>query len=243
MNLSIDIGNTRSKLAIFKKEKLVKKEIWESIKLKEIKALLKKWQVKNIIVSETGNISPKLEAYFHKHFFYINLDHKTALPIKNLYKTPKTLGDDRLAAVVAGHALFPGKNILVVDAGTCITYDLLNKKGEYLGGNISPGLRMRFAAMQHFTDKLPEVQPRKMEKPYGDTTVSAMRIGAQMGLIHEFEGFSRQYKVKMGNIKLILTGGDANFFVKNIKTKIFVNQNLVLTGLNKILNYNVQNPK
>ncbi len=243
MNLCIDIGNTRSKLAIFKGEKLVKKAVWGSIKLKEIKTFLKKWQVENIIVSATGNISHKLEAYFHKHFFYINLDHKTALPIKNLYKTPKTLGDDRLAAVVAGHVLFPKENILVVDAGTCITYDLLNKKGEYLGGNISPGLRMRFAAMQHFTDKLPEVTPRKLKKSYGDTTVSAMRIGAQMGLIHEFEGFWRQYKVKMGDIKLILTGGDAIFFVKNLKTKIFVNQNLVLIGLNKILNYNVQNSK
>ncbi len=240
MNLIIDIGNTRTKIGFFKGEKLKRKLIWDKWKLKELKGLFDKHTINGVALSSTGNIPRGVESFLNKQKNYIQLSALTPLPIKNEYKTPKTLGKDRIAAVTGANDLFPKKNVLVIDAGTCITYDFLDKKGTYHGGNISPGIQMRLNAMNHFTAKLPLLKRRKLKKPFGQSTDSCMRTGAQYGAVMEMEGFIETYRNMFGNLNVILTGGDSKYFANGLKTKIFVNQNLVLIGLNKILNYNVQ---
>jgi len=242
LNLAIDIGNTRTKLGIFEDSKLVQKYIWnnEEWSLNELKVLLKKKRIQHVALSTVKESDKVMERYLLGNFYYLNLSSKTPLPIDNFYKTPKTLGKDRLAAVLGAYELFPEKNVLVIDAGTCIKYDVLTADGAYQGGNISPGLNMRFEAMHTFTAKLPLVKRRKQMDIVGQNTVTSLRIGGQWGAILEMEGFISQYRARFGKINVILTGGDAEFFAFYLKTKIFVNINLVLIGLNKILKYNVQ---
>lgn len=241
MNLTIDIGNTRIKLGLFEKEQLREKFVWETWRLEEIVALTTNQNVKNVILSNVGkNVPSEIESFLRGNFFYTELSTQTPLPIQNAYKTPETLGKDRLAAVVGAFDMFPDQNCLAIDAGTCITLDVLRAGGVFLGGNITPGVEMRLKAMHHFTAKLPLVSMGNTENFIGYSTESAMRNGAQRGAILEIEGFIRQCRSELGEINVILTGGDADFFVKNLKSQIFVNPNLVLQGLNKILNYNVK---
>lgn len=241
MNLAIDIGNSRIKLGVFRESELVEKYIWETWTLEKIKNLATNQNVKNVIFSNVGRNMPEEIAHFlRQHFFCIELNTQTPLPIQNTYKTPETLGKDRLAAVVGAFETFPNQNCLIIDAGTCITYDLLRDDGVFLGGNIAPGLEMRLKAMHHFTANLPLLEVGTTEKMIGYSTESAMRNGAQWGIILEIEGFIDWCRSEMGDINVILTGGSVDFFVKNLKSQIFVNPNLVLQGLNKILNYNVE---
>lgn len=242
MNLIIDIGNTRTKLGVFDKSQLHKKFVLqERWTLAAAQVFLKKYEITSIALSSVAQVNPALEAHFKAHYQYLVLSAKTPLPISNLYKTPKTLGKDRLAAVVGAQALYPRKACLVIDAGTCITYDILDVEGAYHGGNIAPGVTMRLQAMHEFTARLPLVQRRKkLDTLVGNTTTTALRTGGQLGAVMEMKGFIGQYKKQFGRLNVILTGGDADFFANHLKTKIFVNHNLVLIGLNKILNYNVQ---
>lgn len=241
MNLIIDIGNTRTKLAVFDGKKLLKfvilKQRWS---LSKAKLFLKKYKIQNVALTSVANMEQQLAAYLRKEYALLELTDKTAIPINNLYRTPKTLGKDRLAAVVGATELFPKKASLVIDAGTCITNDIIDADHNYHGGNIIPGIEMRFKAMDTFTARLPLVKRRKSDDFMGNTTISCMRSGTQWGVIYEMEGFIREYKKKFGRINVILTGGDADFFANRLKTKIFVNHYLVHIGLNKILNYNVQ---
>ncbi len=241
MNLIIDIGNTRTKLGVFDKsqlhKKIVLKDRWT---LAAAQPFLKIQKIQRIALSSVAEVNPELERYFKAHYYYLALSAKTPLPISNLYKSPKTLGKDRIAAVVGAQALYPQKACLVIDAGTCITYDILDAEGAYHGGNIAPGVTMRLKAMHSFTARLPLVQRRKkVETLVGNTTTTALRTGGQLGAVYEMAGFIKAYKQQFGRLNVILTGGDADFFANHLKTKIFVNHNLVLVGLNKILNYNV----
>ena len=197
--------------------------------------------LENIICSTVKSVNKRMENYLKKHWYFLNLDASTPLPIQNLYGTPKTLGKDRLAAVVGANELFPNQNCLVIDAGTCTTYDLIDAKGNYLGGNITPGLKMRYKAMQHFTAKLPLVdKPETFANGIGNNTVAAMELGGGLGNVLEMEGWIRYFNQQFEGINTTLTGGDAEYFAKRLKTKIFAHSNLVLIGLNKILNYNVE---
>lgn len=241
MNLAIDSGNTRIKFGIFHNEQLVEQQIWQEWDLEKIIFLTTNQNVKNVILCNVGlDVPATIDAFLQQHFFYIRLDTQTPLPIQNAYKTPETLGKDRIAAVVGAFAMFPNQNCLAIDAGTCITYEFLTKTGVYLGGNIAPGLSMRLKAMHHFTAKLPLVEVGETENLIGYSTTSAMQNGAQWGVILEIEGIIDWCRSEWGEINVILTGGDANYFVKSLKSQIFVNPNLVLQGLNKILNYNVE---
>lgn len=241
MNLTIDIGNTRSKLGLFDDHQLVEKTIWSDYNLEEIISYATNHKVKNVILSTVGiPIEPSWKAKLENQFFYLQLDHQTPLPIKNAYGTPETLGKDRLAAVVGAQQLYPQENCLVIDAGTCITYDVLSAEGIYLGGNISPGLAMRFKAMHVFTARLPLVGTGEIKDPIGQSTETAMRNGGQLGTVLEVEGFIRLFSDQMGKLHVIFTGGDADFFAKVLKSEIFVNPDLVLRGLNKILTYNAE---
>lgn len=241
MNLIIDIGNTRTKLGVFGKGKLIRKGVLDKgWRVKELKTFIAKRKIENVAVASVAGMDENVEQFLKDNYFYLKLSASTSLPIKNTYKSPKTLGNDRLAAVIGAYFLFPGKGCLVIDAGTCITYDFINAGGSYLGGNISPGITMRLKAMHTFTASLPLVKRKKLVSPVGKDTNSSLLTGGQLGAVLEMEGFIKLYAEKFGPLNVILTGGDADYFANKLKTKIFVNSNLVLVGLNQILNYNVQ---
>ncbi|MFK7809023.1 MAG: type III pantothenate kinase [Saprospiraceae bacterium] len=238
MNLIIDIGNTRVKLAAFEGKEIQQKWLWPTLEEEKLLRLIKRKKIKQIALSSTRGTDKALLKRLSKVVPVLELSAKTPLPIINSYKTPKTLGKDRLAAVIAANDLFPNKNCLVIDAGTCITYDLITKAGEYLGGGISPGVDMRFKAMDTFTAKLPLVKRTKEIALIGNTTDTALRSGGALGAVFEVAGFIKAYRKEFSPLTVILTGGAADFFEAHLKTKIFVNHNLVLLGLNKILNHN-----
>ncbi|MEL6924072.1 MAG: type III pantothenate kinase, partial [Bacteroidota bacterium] len=227
MNLCIDIGNTRTKLGLFKNSVLKKRVVWESLSLREFRQFCEKWKVKRAILSATDHLPKGVEIYLNRQLEYHRFTHETPLPIENKYRTPKTLGRDRLAAAIGAFALFPNEGSLVIDAGTCTTYDVLTANGHYLGGNITPGIDMRLEAMHHFTAKLPLVKRGPTKKLVGNTTKSALRTGSQLAALFEMEGFIAAYSRQFGAINVILTGGNADYFAKHLKTKIFEDQILV----------------
>lgn len=168
----------------------------------------------------------------------IHLSHSTSIPISNNYKTKETLGDDRLANAVAADALYPGVPMLIIDCGTCVKFDFVSPDSSYLGGSISPGLQMRFKALNHFTGLLPKLEPFSNPKLIGDSTDSAIVSGVVNGMTAEIKGMIESYSAIYENLTVILTGGDASFFDKELKSNIFVEPNLTLIGLNEILRYN-----
>ena len=241
MNLTIDIGNTRTKFGFFQENELVEKIVVEKWRLADLKKIVNNQNIENIICSTVKTENKQMETYLKQHWYFLNLNAATPLPIQNLYGTPKTLGKDRLAAVVGANALFPKQHCLVIDAGTCTTYDLIDAEGNYLGGNITPGLDMRFKAMQHFTAKLPLVhKPNDVKNGIGKNTIDALQVGGGLGNVLEMTAWIQFFQDKFKGINTTLTGGDAEYFANRLKTKIFVNSNLVLIGLNKILNHNVE---
>jgi type III pantothenate kinase len=169
----------------------------------------------------------------------ILLDHETLLPIENCYQTKDTLGKDRLAAVVGGNHLYPETDLLIIDAGTAITYDIINRHGQYLGGNISPGLQMRFKALNYFTNQLPLLDPNESIPQFGRNTNEAILVGVQNGLLFEVEKSIELYRNLYPEMKILVTGGDTKFFENKLKSIIFVVSNLVMIGLNRILIHNL----
>lgn len=241
MNIAIDIGNTRTKAGLFEGDQLVGHEAWENGTAANLFALLANHRVQNAILSTVGAPLPGAERQALEGLgCFVALSHETLLPIRNTYSTPATLGKDRLAAVVGAHALYPGRAALVIDAGTCITYDWLSAEGVFGGGNISPGIQMRLKAMHHFTERLPLAEAMLPDAYWGSSTAAALQNGALRGAIHEMEGVIALTTAQTKDLIVILTGGDAVFFAEHVKSQIFVHQNLVLVGLNKILNHNVE---
>ncbi|NNE28077.1 MAG: type III pantothenate kinase [Saprospiraceae bacterium] len=235
-NLVIDVGNTRTKLAFFLKGKLFGQvRVVNNASPRGLQQFIGKKDISGVCVSVVGKRPAKALSWLKANYPLTELTHKTQIPIKNRYKTPKTLGKDRLAVAIAAWGLFPGKPSLIFDAGTCITYDFVNSKGEYLGGGISPGLQTRLKAMDTFTANLPLARFYSQASWLGKTTDQSLRAGAQWGLVHEVDGFIRQYRKAYPGLKVLGTGGDAQYLAKHLKTKIFVLPNLVLQGLNQIL--------
>ena len=164
----------------------------------------------------------------------------TPLPFKNRYTTPSTLGNDRIALAAAAVCVYPLKNTLVIDAGTCITFDFINSKNEYLGGAISPGIGMRYKSLHQYTGKLPLLSKNEEFKLIGTSTKSSIHSGIINGIICEIKGVIAQYQQDFGDLTIVLTGGDTKFLSKQLKNSIFANQNFLLRGLNKILTFNNQ---
>lgn len=235
LNLCIDIGNTYIKLGIFEGDKLLAFKSYKRLLVRELLALRKSYSWSRVIVSASGTIPLVLLKHLKNNYPLEVLDHRTKLPFINTYKTPKTLGRDRIAGVAGAQSEFPGKSCLIIDMGTCITYDIIDMNGNYLGGNISPGVELRLKAMHTFTSKLPLVKRGKADNLIGNSTTSALQIGATGGVFHEINSFIEHAKKLYKGLNVILTGGDAHFFADKLKTKIFVNPNLVLIGLNQIL--------
>jgi len=196
-------------------------------------------QMKRAILSSTKLVDQQLLEYLNKDFTqFIELDHLTPLPIANLYETPETLGKDRIAAAVGANELFPNQNVLVIDAGTAITYDFVSAENQYLGGNISPGLQMRFKALNRFTDKLPLVDSSAYFSEIGKNTKEAIRGGVQNGILFEIEKTIEIFAEKYEDLQVILTGGDSAFLSQMLNADVLVHLNLTLIGLNRILEFN-----
>ncbi len=239
MNLIIDTGNTRTKLAIFNNDELTSLLKVKTTKIfKKIKSLFDNNTIQYSIISSVAKTDDKVIKFLKKHTFLIELNSETKIPFTNLYKTPKTLGVDRIALMAAAQNKYPNINTLVIDAGTCITYDFLNSNNHYYGGAIAPGIKMKYKAMHKFTANLPLLKPKATVK-VGNSTKNAMHQGVINGTVLEIEGVINQYKKNNDNLTVVLTGGDTIFLAKLLKSSIFANQNFLLEGLNHILNYNL----
>lgn len=234
MNLVIDSGNTRIKAATSSGKDLVKR--FTFLEVDELKVFLNSNQFDHAIVSSVGNPAEEISSWVNAKKKFV-LNYLLPLPIMIQYKTPETLGVDRIAAVCGAIELFPSSACLVIDAGTCITYDFVDRNMNYYGGAISPGINMRFEAMHTFTKRLPLVTAAP-EKMIGDSTESSMRSGVMNGVLSEVEGFINKYRVEYPELRVVLCGGDTAFFENNLKPTIFAAPDLVLNGLNRILVYN-----
>lgn len=242
MNLVIDIGNTRIKAGLFNGPEQV--ELWIDERAgKQILDFLKqrRFRIDRCLISRVANMPKnlkKIQKYTGVKSMELMPD--TPLPFVNSYTTKSTLGNDRIAAIAGACALFPSKNVLVIDAGTAITYDLKTASEEYLGGNISPGLAMRFRALNQYTANLPLVEPSDEFSLFGDSTITAIQNGVQNAIVFEINGYLESLRNKYGDLMVILTGGDAHFFDNKLKKPIFVVSDLTLIGLNFILQYNAE---
>lgn len=240
MNLIIDVGNTRIKTAVFDDGKLIHNEsITNESFVSDVVEIIKKHQCTNAIISSVGSINKSQIAELRAEINLIELDFNTKVPFVNQYGTQKTLGVDRIALVSSAVATYPSKNVLIIDAGTCITYDFVNEKGIYYGGAISPGLQMRYKALNVFTEKLPLLEPSEIVELVGNSTEKSIHSGVINGVINEIDGIINQYRKKNTNLTVVLTGGDVNFLSNRLKNGIFANPNFLLEGLNTILTYNI----
>jgi type III pantothenate kinase len=240
MNLVIDIGNSHIKLATFNgKGDLFEDFRKEKSAFSEIINLIEKIPAQKAIISAVGRLEPEYREIFIKSFpELIFLNKNTPLPIKVLYKTPETLGLDRIAAAAGAHLIFPGYHVLIIDMGTAITIDMLTARGEFLGGNISPGMQTRFRALHDYTAKLPLIAPDNTYPEFGTDTRTAIAAGVQQGIIYEIDRYIDACEQQYPGCKFIITGGDAGFIVSRLKRPIFAKPELVLAGLNSILEFN-----
>lgn len=242
MNLIIDIGNTQAKLAVFQNEELHEVTTLEKdLSSEDITAFSAKFpSVDSAILCAVSDCDAALLSMLKGAYAFIEFSEHTPIPITNSYETPATLGKDRLAAAVGAHLLLPGKNVLVIDFGTCVTYDFVSSSNEYLGGAIAPGMEMRFKALHTFTGKLPLVAHKNQEDLIGKTTEESILSGVQHGMIAEVKGTIEAYSKQVDGLEVLITGGDLDFFNLAIsgKNDIFADPFLVLKGLNAILNYN-----
>lgn len=240
MHLIIDIGNSTVKTALVNNGEITSLCCYEDHYLEDILGIITDNLIQAAIVSSTRNPDHDLhQALLQRIPQVIIFDHNTPTPIKNRYATPDTLGMDRLAAAVGAWSIAPDNDLMIIDLGTAITIDLVSRRGEYLGGNISPGMWMRFAALNHYTQRLPMVDPQTEvppEEAYGRNTVDAIRNGVIRGIEHEIEGYMAENRDR----KIFFTGGDANYFVKSSKNTIFADYELVIKGLDLILEYNAE---
>jgi len=243
MNLIIDIGNTLTKLVIFDDNRhlIARKALPAREVLKNMETLLQKYPVKAAVVSQVGKSVNNLETYLSERKIpLIKISSSIRLPFALAYKTPETIGADRLA-LVAG-ALFhrQNRNQLIIDAGTCVTYDFVDKNNVYHGGAISPGLQLRFKSLNDYTANLPLLKPDEKNADWlGNDTFSSIKAGVIWGLVNEIEGFFVKYNLKYEDLTIYLTGGDQKLLDRYIKNKIFVSSKFLLwEGMNHLLNLN-----
>ena len=238
--ICIDAGNTFVKIALMEDGDVTS---LAAFPLTDVYGLLQHVaslpKVDACILSSVISILPRIvDVFKQKAAYFMELTHETPLPIRNLYRTPETLGKDRLAAVVGAYSLYPGKDILVFDAGTALTIDFMDRDGNYRGGNISPGLNMRFRALHDDTQKLPLQEQTDDYELIGNTTASAIISGVQNGIIFEIDYYIHHFVKEFPDLVKILTGGDVKFFENKFEKHIFAEPNLIFIGLEKIVKFN-----
>ena len=227
--------------------KMMNHFIYKQFSSADVERLFDLYDISDSIISSVVNIEAAVVNTLHRcsqHF--VLFDHNTPVPIVNRYDTPQTLGQDRLAAAVGAKSLCPDENLLIIDAGSAITYDFVSDKGEYMGGNIAPGLKMRFTMLQRMTKKLPlvEVEENELIPLFGKNTRDAIAAGVIRGIAYEVKGYMRTLSEKVPHFQTFLTGGNAPYILNNVRTSrtekrdIRVEKNLVLIGLYTILIFN-----
>jgi len=237
MNLVIDHGNTRIKAATFSGAKLHEKFLFTTSE--QLKSFLEKKGYEHCLVSSVSHSSDEILSWTIASGKQLSLSVNLPLPVTNLYATPHTLGEDRIAAACGALEIYPQQNCLVIDAGTCINYEFIDSLSNYHGGSISPGIQMRYEAMHKFTARLPLLSDISKTDLIGKSTESCMKSGVVNGVLAEVNGIIQEYEKKFPELGVILCGGDAPFFENNLKRPIFVAPDLVLHGLNRILRHNV----
>jgi type III pantothenate kinase len=241
MHLVVDIGNSLIKTAVFEGRELRFFKSSESFSSEFLELILKSWAITACILSSVRKDNEYQHALENSGIKLIVADCSTPVPINNLYQTPTTLGMDRLAGVTGASDYFPRRDVLVICVGSCLTMDFISSNSQYLGGSISPGLQMRLKALNYFTGKLPLETPTLELPPLtGGSTRQAILSGVFNGMIAEIDGMIHRYKTEYPDLAVVLSGGDIIFFDKKLKNRIFAIDNIVLRGLNKILEYNVQ---
>ena len=240
MNLVVDCGNTLVKMAVFQNNRILEKQIFSRENFFEnFKKIQEKYpKIKKSILSSVTSSNFELETELKKSYSFLNFEQNLKLPFKNEYATPETLGKDRIALVAAAVNKYPGKNVLVIDAGTCITYDFKTTDEAYIGGAISPGLEMRFQSLHKFTANLPLIKPKPDAELIGNSTESSILSGIINGIEMELKGTIESYTSKFEDLTVIFTGGDSQILSIPLKNSIFANSNFLLEGLNFILEFN-----
>lgn len=240
MLLTIDVGNTRIKAAVFEQNTLVEVFIFTKEELlDELKNILKKFQnIKDLVVASVGNVEKEAFSSLKNSVEIHFITHESKFPFINLYSTPTTLGIDRMVLATGATLQFPHQNRLVIDAGTCITYDFIDAEDHYLGGAISPGIRLRYQALNDYTSKLPLLSKKEPETFIGNSTAESIHSGVINGVALEIDGFIEGYKSQYAKFIIILTGGDAEFLAKRLKNTIFAHSNFLLESLSQTFQYN-----
>ena len=243
MILTIDVGNTRIKGAVFEGGTLLNTFVCMKTELqKRIQDSLKTHkEVTDLVVSSVSDIEKHFFCNFDESLKVHFVSHKDSFPFINKYETPQTLGIDRLVLAAGATLLYPNQNRLVIDAGTCVTYDFIDENNNYLGGSISPGLRLRYESLHNYTEKLPLMSLESPKHFIGKSTSESIHSGVVNGLVHEIDGFITQYKEKYSNFIIILTGGDTDFLANRLKNTIFANSNFLLESLNQTFQYKIEN--
>lgn len=249
MNLCIDQGNSRTKVALMTDEgKIVNHFIYKHFSSADVDRLFDLYDIRNSIISSVVDIeAATVNALSRRSEHFVLFDHNTPVPITNAYDTPATLGLDRLAAAVGAKSICPDENLLIIDVGSAITYDFVSSEGEYMGGNIAPGLKMRFTILQQMTKKLPlvDVDEHELIPLFGKNTRDAIAAGVIRGVAYEVKGYMRTLQEKVQHFQTFVTGGNAPFVLNNVRKSRTEQRNLnyekhlVLIGLNNILRLNV----
>ena len=238
ITLCFDFGNTRIKCAVFDGRELKEVIVLENDSDETIKQLIEKFTPQKSLLSSVVDHNPNVESILSAATKFHKLDHNSKIPITTPVGKPETIGADRLGLVVAAADLFPGKNNLVIGLGTAITYNFINKNNEFLGGGISPGMEMRFKSLQVFTAKLPLIKKDWNFPLVGYDTRTNILSGVILGMAKEIDGMIDAYAERYGNFNVLLTGGDAPYFVYHLKNLIFADPNLLFKGLYAISEFN-----
>lgn len=241
MNLIIDQGNSLIKTAVFDHGRLLHKYSFTAKEFSaELATTLRQFPELNAcLLASVGSFSPNIVDRLERDYTLLLLDSKTPVPFENKYLTPDSLGVDRIGLAAAATKFYPGKAVLVIDSGTCITYDLVTEHGAYIGGVIAPGIRMRYRALNNYTSRLPLLQPEAHPALIGDSTAASMHSGVIRGVCLEADGYITSLRNNYPGLVVVLTGGDAHFLRYNLKSDIFAHSNFLLEGLNHILEFNL----
>jgi len=247
MNLAIDIGNSTTKVSVFENDKILLFRCFRHLTLNRLVRFLTAGKLINnidsAILCTVSDYPEDIVQFLEKQYFFIFFDHTVPVPLLSNYKTPETLGKDRLAAAVAANCMFKNENILCIDIGTCIKYDFISNTNTYCGGSISPGYDMRFKALNTFTKKLPLIKGRKINFLTGADTEESILSGVFNGISSEISGMINKYKKRHISLKVIVSGGGIKNLDKELKMCIFAVPNIVTLGLNMILEFNKTNRK
>nr|WP_315145347.1 type III pantothenate kinase [uncultured Flavobacterium sp.] len=243
MILAIDVGNTRIKAAVFEDNTLLEHFVFLKTELeKSIQNILEKYKnISDLVVASVSDVEKQAFIRFDTALNVHFISHSDAFPFVNCYETPQTLGIDRMVLAAGATLQYPKQNRLVIDAGTCVTFDFIDENDNYLGGAIAPGLRLRYESLHNFTAKLPLLTLEKPKHFIGKSTSESIHSGVVNGLVFEIDGYIEEIKGQYSKFIIILTGGDTVFLAKRLKNTIFANSNFLLESLNQTFQYKIKN--